>query len=135
MGQLQPLKNVIMIAHDFPPEGNAGAYRPLRFARHLLNHDWVPTVVSATPSQYERYDPALLQSVPEEVEVIRIQYSDWWQGFQAWRSKRTVVTASRGDHKVQSAGKLLMEDYDRGSGISSVRWKPIGITPIWRPLG
>ena len=102
MCQLQPLKNVIMIAYDFPPEGNAGAYRPLRFVRHLLNYDWMPTVVSAIPSQYERYDPALLKSVPEEVEVIRIPYSDWWQAFQAWRSKRNVVTESRGDQKIQS---------------------------------
>ena len=95
----------------------------------------MPTVVSATPSHYQRYDPALLLSVPEEVEVIRIQYSDWWQGFQAWRSKRTVVTAAGVTTKYRAPGKLLMEGYDRGSGISSVRWKPIGITPIWRPLG
>ena len=102
MSPLQQSKHVIMVAHDFPPEGNAGAYRPLRFARHLFNHGWTPTVISALPSQYERYDPALLQSVPEEVEVIRLQYSDWWQVLQAWRSRRNVVTERRGDEKLSS---------------------------------
>jgi hypothetical protein len=80
-----------MIAYYFPPEGNAGAYRPLRFARHLLKYEWVPTVISAIPNQYERYDTALLRSIPHEVEVIRTKSSDLWQTFQAWRSKRTSV--------------------------------------------
>ena len=27
------MKSVLMIAYGFPPEGNAGVYRPLRFLR------------------------------------------------------------------------------------------------------
>ena len=82
------MKNVVMIAYSFPPEGNAGAYRPLRFVRQLPNRGWIPTVISAIPSQYERYDPALLRMVPNEIEVIRIKAYDLWQAFQAWRSRR-----------------------------------------------
>ncbi len=100
MSPLQQLNHVIMVAHDFPPEGNAGAYRPLRFARYLMSYSWTPTVVSAIPNQYERYDPALLKSVPIEVEVIRLRYSDWWQAVQAWRSRRNAVTESRGEEKL-----------------------------------
>jgi glycosyltransferase involved in cell wall biosynthesis len=96
----QDVKNIIMVAHDFPPEGNAGAYRPLRFVRHLLVHKWMPTVVSAIPSQYERYDPELLASIPGNVEVIRIRYCDMWQALQSWRSKRTPVTLSHDEQKV-----------------------------------
>ena len=77
-----------MIAYGFPPEGNAGAYRPLRFVRQLPHYGWMPTVVSAIPSQYERYDPALLGLVPDNIEVIRITAGDPWQTFQAWRSRR-----------------------------------------------
>jgi Glycosyl transferase 4-like domain len=82
------MKNVVMIAYNFPPEGNVGAYRPLRFIRQLPNLGWMPTVISAIPSQYERYDPALLKMVPNEIEVIRIKVSDLWQAFQSWRSRR-----------------------------------------------
>jgi hypothetical protein len=77
-----------MIAYCFPPEGNAGAYRPLRFVRQLPKHGWKATVISAIPSQYERYDPALLRLIPEHVEVFRIKAFDLWQKFQAWRSER-----------------------------------------------
>ena len=96
-----------MIAYDFPPEGNAGAYRPLRFVRHLLDYDWMPTVISAIPSQYERYDPALLQSVPEKVEVIRIRSFDLWRSFQTWRSKRSPTLESRSDEPAMSATQSL----------------------------
>jgi hypothetical protein len=40
------MKSVVMIAYFFPPEGNVGSYRPLRFARHLPFFGWQPTVIS-----------------------------------------------------------------------------------------
>ena len=49
-----------MIVYDFPPEGRAGVYRPLRFLRQLSKMGWSTTVVSADPYGYERYDPELL---------------------------------------------------------------------------
>jgi hypothetical protein len=84
----QITKRVVMIAYSFPPEGNAGAYRPLRFTKQLPRLGWMPTVISAIPPQYERHDPALSRMVPDEIEVIRINASDPWQTFQAWRSGR-----------------------------------------------
>jgi hypothetical protein len=88
------MKNVVMIAYAFPPEGNAGAYRPLRFVRQLPTLGWIPTVVSAIPKQYERYDPALVRMVPSEVEVIRTEACDPWQAFQAWRSQKILSGSS-----------------------------------------
>jgi hypothetical protein len=87
-----------MIAYSFPPEGNAGAYRPLRFARHLPSLGWIPTVISAIPAQYERYDPALLRMVPKEIEVIRLKACDLWQAFQAWRSREGQSELSPGSN-------------------------------------
>jgi hypothetical protein len=49
-----------MIAYHFPPEGNAGAYRPLRFVRNLPKFGWHPRVISLAAKWYERYDPRLL---------------------------------------------------------------------------
>ncbi len=78
---------VVMLAFGFPPEGNAGAYRPLRFVRRLKSFGWNATVVTARPGQYERFDPTLLEKVPGETEVIRVESQDFWQRFQSWRAR------------------------------------------------
>jgi glycosyltransferase involved in cell wall biosynthesis len=77
-----------MIAYFFPPEGSAGTYRSLRFARQLVKRDWSPVVISAEPYRYERYDPELLTLVPDGVEVVRVRARDPWQAIQSWRGKR-----------------------------------------------
>jgi hypothetical protein len=81
------MPSVIMIAHHFPPEGSAGAYRPLRFVRHLPSLGWHPTVVTLQTDTYERYDPALLEQIPKCVEVIRVPNPDPWQALLARRAK------------------------------------------------
>jgi hypothetical protein len=83
------MNHVVMIAYGFPPEGNAGVYRPLRFVRQLPKMGWAASVISAIPSQYERYDPQLLSMVPSETEVLRVKGYDQWQAFQSWRARRT----------------------------------------------
>src|SRR5258708_37713426 len=88
------MKSVVMIAYHFPPEGNAGAHRPLRFVRHLPSKGWQPTVITAATDFYERYDSKLLDSVPLEVTVIRVRNPDPWQRFQQCRAKRLQRTIS-----------------------------------------
>ena len=82
------MKSVIMIAYHFPPEGNAGSYRPLRFIRHLTAQNWQPTVITLETDFYERYDASLLSLVPNYVEVIRVANGDPWQAFQARRGRQ-----------------------------------------------
>jgi len=77
-----------MIAYDFPPEGNAGAYRPLRFVRHLPAMGWNASVISLDTHSYERYDPGLLGLVPSDTEVIRVRSRDPWQSIQTRRAQR-----------------------------------------------
>jgi glycosyl transferase family 4 len=81
-------QHVLMIAYFFPPEGSAGTYRPLRFARQLVKRNWSPVVICAEPYSYERYDPELLALVPSDVEVVRVRARDPWQALQTWRGKR-----------------------------------------------
>jgi len=82
------MKSVVMIAYYFPPEANAGSYRPLRFVRHLPGLGWQPIVVTLKTETYERFDPSLLNQVPDGVEVIRVRNHDPWQAFLAKRSRR-----------------------------------------------
>ena len=53
------VKSVVMIAYNFPPDGSAGVYRPLRFVRHLGSMGWKSTVVAADNKRQGRYDPGL----------------------------------------------------------------------------
>ncbi len=88
-----------MIAYFFPPEGNAGTYRPLRFARALSKMGWSPTVISADPYCYERYDTELLTLIPLPTEVIRVRGRDGWHAFQAWRGRRVHSGVSENSDK------------------------------------
>jgi hypothetical protein len=81
------MKFVVMIAYYFPPEGNAGVYRPLRFVRHLPSREWCASVVSLDTDHYERYDPGLLALVPSGTEVTRVKACDLWQEFQRRRGR------------------------------------------------
>jgi glycosyltransferase involved in cell wall biosynthesis len=89
------MKSVVMIAHAFPPEGNAGVYRPLRFVRYLQASGLQVSVIASTTNNYERYDPELLALVPSEAEVVRVPSCDLWQAFQAWRGRRIQEKACR----------------------------------------
>jgi glycosyltransferase involved in cell wall biosynthesis len=86
-----------MIAYAFPPEGNAGAYRPVRFVRHLSRLGWRVSVVTCNPPSYERYDSNLLSLIPPEVEVKRVSCNDPWQSLQAKRMKHVRETQEKGD--------------------------------------
>lgn len=108
----------MMIAYYYPPEGNAGTYRPLRFSRSLAALGWDVRVISADPCLYERYDPELLKSVSPEISVVRVPGHDWWQNFQAWRKKR---------------GKRLSQDLSREMLISVHKGsKHTEPNPSWR---
>ena len=101
-------ESAVMVAYDFPPEGNAGAYRPLRFVRHLKRLGWRLTVVSCTPARYERYDPKLVSLVPPEVEVRRVSFCDPWQQLQARRERRMRAGRSAdGDETAQAESQIV----------------------------
>ena len=79
---------VVIIAVYFPPDGSAGVSRPLRFVRELPSHGWVPSVVTVNARAHERHDPHLMETVPREVDVIRVSDRDLWQAIQARRANR-----------------------------------------------
>ena len=83
------MRSVVFIAYFFPPEGNAGTYRPLRFVRSLSKIGWSIRVISVDPYYYERYDPQLLTLIPQATEVIRVRGRDMWLAFQGWRTRRS----------------------------------------------
>jgi glycosyltransferase involved in cell wall biosynthesis len=88
-------KSILMIAYGFPPEGNAGVYRPLRFLRQLAHMNWRASVISVDAAQYERYDDQLLNLIPPGTKVIRPRSNDAWRAFQARRAHKIQKLSSK----------------------------------------
>ena len=116
------MKSIVMIAYNFPPNGGAGVYRPLRFVRHLPSMDWHPTVVAADTKRQGRYDPGLLSLVPDQVEVVRVLGQDTWQRFLASRDERDKKMLSGGDPEKISKIKNAQTSVLRSSLRNMVRW-------------
>ncbi len=98
------MRSVIMIAYFFPPEGNAGVYRPLRFVRHLPSMGWNARVISVDTTCYQRYDPGLLDLIPSATEVVRVRSRDPWEFIQTRRAQR--IQKKLTDAPVETGARL-----------------------------
>lgn len=111
------MKSIVMIAYNFPPDGEAGTYRPLRFVRHLPDAGWQPTVIAAQKVRYERYDPGLLSLITDQVKVVRVMGEGVWQTIQNWRAKKAYKgcfeKSSAGVLKTTEASESLVRDHVR----------------------
>ncbi len=73
---LQPEKNagirhrLLMIALDFPPVASSGSFRLASFARHLPEHGWTTSVVTARNPFREDTEPVTAASLRADCEVI-----------------------------------------------------------------
>jgi glycosyltransferase involved in cell wall biosynthesis len=103
---------VLIIAYYWPPSNAAGTHRPLRFVRHLRQFGWEPVVLTAEPMQYLRFDQALIDRVPEGLEVVRAPHWDPWLAVQHWRAQRLA-----GADSSESSGSPAEEKENLG-----VRW-------------
>lgn len=70
------MKRVLIIAYHFPPAGTGGVGRAHSWARYLGNHGWQPTVLASTPPPNWPRDESLLQSIPPDVNVVRVPAAD-----------------------------------------------------------
>jgi glycosyltransferase involved in cell wall biosynthesis len=65
---------LLVIAHLFPPLGGGGVQRTLAFVRHLVDHGWRSTVITAgDDSDYWARDETLVARIPPSAEIHRIR--------------------------------------------------------------
>jgi len=64
-------KRILMLINEFPPIGESGVQRPLKFVKYLVKEGWQPYVV--TPALYPKsvLDFSLLDEVPASVKVYK----------------------------------------------------------------
>ena len=103
------MRRALMVSPHFPPDSSAATHRLRLLAPHLLEFGWRPTIVTVDPRYYEgRLEPALLATVPDSVQVVRVRaWSASWTrrlrfgdlGLRAysglWRTCRELVRCER----------------------------------------
>jgi hypothetical protein len=95
------MNGVLLISYYFPPDGGAGVYRPLRFVRQLPAMGWHPSVITVNGDGHDRYDPGLLKSVPEGIEIVRVSDRDVWRAIQTKRTRRFEQRVEAGASRTQ----------------------------------
>jgi len=80
------MKRVLIVSYFFPPASNMGSHRILRFVRHLREFGWEPIVLAGKFARWTPADDGLLERVPSDVEVHRIESVDLAELWQKWCS-------------------------------------------------
>lgn len=70
------MKRVLIISYFFPPISNMGSHRILRFVRHLREVGWEPIVLTGKLTTGPLCDQRLLEKVPKDLEIERIDSVD-----------------------------------------------------------
>tara|TARA_E500000331_G_C17273023_1_gene720276 strand:- start:21489 stop:22760 length:1272 start_codon:yes stop_codon:yes gene_type:complete len=63
------MKKVLIISYYWPPAGGSGVQRWLKFAKYLPQYGWKPIIYTPENPYFEVKDTALLNDIPNEVEV------------------------------------------------------------------
>jgi len=75
------MKKVMLIDYFFPPL--AADWRGIAFVKYLPGLGWEPIVISAADTVSYEKDYALLQEIPENIEIYRVGHKEparLWQG-------------------------------------------------------
>ena len=64
-------RRVLVVSYFFPPAGDVGGQRTLRFIKHLPQFGWEPIVLTTANGRVSRLDETLLEQIPSGIEVHR----------------------------------------------------------------
>ena len=64
-------RKVLVVSYNFPPAGDVGVHRTLRFIKWLPAMGWEPIVLTVGNGKVHRLDPSLLEKVSGDVEIHR----------------------------------------------------------------
>lgn len=70
------LQRVLLISYLFPPCGESGVQRNLKYAKYLPDCGWQPYILTTKNITYHVYDYSLLSEIPKEAVLIRTESFD-----------------------------------------------------------
>ena len=90
------MKHVLVVAYYFPPLGLSGVQRIAGFVRHLPEHGWKPTVLTAKPAGYFAHDNSLWAPIQEAgIQIIQTRSLDPTRFFRAGSTVRLPRESKR----------------------------------------
>jgi len=74
------MKNLLMIAYHFPPQGGSAALRPLKLAKYLPSFGWMPNILTVkNPDWYYARDPDLLEELSPKIKIKKaLMFRSLW---------------------------------------------------------
>lgn len=66
-----PRKKLLMVLYQFPPCSDVGAFRPIRFIKHLGTLGWHPVVLAPSNGVHNAYDPGLEREILDYCTIYR----------------------------------------------------------------
>jgi len=70
------MRRVMLVSYLFPPCGESGVQRNLKYAKYLLDCGWQPYILTTKDITYHAYDYSILSEIPKEVVLIRTESFD-----------------------------------------------------------
>ncbi|MCC6937389.1 MAG: glycosyltransferase [Flavobacteriales bacterium] len=90
------MKRVLIISYYWPPNGGAGVYRWLKMSKYLPEYGWQPVIYTPENPEMVADDPALLNEVSPQVEVLKRPITEPFTLYKRF-------TGRRKDERVQTA--------------------------------
>lgn len=118
-------RRVLMIAHEFYPCSAIGCHRSGKFCKYLGLFGWDPVVLTARQHYaHGRFDPSLLQQLPENLPVRRTFYPDLESLRRAVRRVRSMFHRPQSSNGKPRGGVSAMVESRAGLA----RWMSV---PDW----
>jgi glycosyltransferase involved in cell wall biosynthesis len=68
---VSPQRQVLFIAHSFPPTGGSGVQRSAKLVKYLPEFGWKPIVLTVRQSSRRERDDTLLSDLPSDTVILR----------------------------------------------------------------
>lgn len=65
------VKKMLMVLYQFPPCSDVGAFRPIKFIRHLAEFGWYPIILAPSNGIFNAYDPLLETEIADRCKIYR----------------------------------------------------------------
>ena len=63
---------ILMIINEFPPTGQSGVQRPLKFVKYAVKAGWEVHIIAPKKPVRKVVDYSLLQEIPKEAHIYRV---------------------------------------------------------------
>lgn len=87
------MKKLLIITYYWPPSGDVGVHRPLKFAKYLPQFDWQPIIYTAETKDFTFVDASLSKNIAANTEVVRTKI---WEPYQ-WYAQFTGAKKKKGE--------------------------------------